>query len=279
MSGTADLMCQLYDCPRYYNKKLRTINFKLEDVCFNIMSATTPSRFLKTSNPEDFQSGFLSRFLIIYGEKKLSLPRRTLMKADFERRDRCKTLWKQIYDRFHTSQLKFEFEAEALEWANAWETSETEEVLNCSTAEEADLKGALITRMAEYVYKFSALYEIDKISRSSLSKFSSSTITVSIDSVKKATSTIDNLLTLLTTNLLTLLTETRISRELAKLVEILENKAESDGYMMHSKLLPLMNVDAYRFKTIVQTAIEQDLIEFIDKKTQSGRTARFYKLN
>ena len=50
MVGTPDLLCQLYDCPSRYRKTLRSIDFKLADVCFNIMAATTPSRFLRQLN-------------------------------------------------------------------------------------------------------------------------------------------------------------------------------------------------------------------------------------
>jgi len=201
MSGTADLMCQLYGCPSYYNKKLRSVSFELKDVCFNVFSATTPSRFASVSKREDFQSGFLSRFLIIYGEKKVPIPRRRWTKRDDERLNRCRTLWKQIHDVFHNSNMSFEFEPQALELVNAWQTQKEEEILRIDDDTEADLKGAVTTRMAEYIYKFSALYEVDSISKNSVSKLVNSSILITTESVNKSTSTIDNLLTLLTTNL------------------------------------------------------------------------------
>jgi hypothetical protein len=269
MSGTADLLCQLYDCPPKYNRTLRSIEFRLSDVCFNIMAATTPSRFANTVKTEDFDSGFLSRFLIIYGEKKFSFPRRSRVKTDTDRRNKCRTHWKQVYDLFHNkSKFEFEFDDEALEWANTWQTTKEEEVLELSKSEEADLKGAIVTRLSDYVLKLSALYEVDNVS-----ELVESPIVISLESVRKACSIIDRVLTLLTNNILTLLTEDDVSRMLEKLTNKIRAKADSEGWVQHRTLLPLMNMDANKFRIVLQTAFESNLIE----TKQEGR-ARYYKL-
>jgi len=90
MSGMADLLCQLFDCPDKYFKKLRSQEFNLENVCFNIIAATTPSRFLDTVTPSDFNSGFQSLFLIVVGARTKSLKRRKITAIDIQRRDNCR---------------------------------------------------------------------------------------------------------------------------------------------------------------------------------------------
>lgn len=273
MVGTSDLLCQLYDCPSKYRKTLRSIDFKLADVCFNIMAATTPSRFLQTVEPADFDSGFLSRFLIIYGRKSFSMPRRSWAHADNERLNRCRTLWKQIYDAFHTSLHEFEFDSEAMELADLWQTMKEEETLKINDPKEADLKGAIIARLSDYVLKLSALYELDSISRNIVSKLVDSHIHINFKSVEKACSTIDNLLTLQTENLLILLTNENISTRLVRLTDVVRAEANSEGWIQHGMLLQLMNVTAYEFKLLLQTAYERELIE-----TKQEGKGRYYKL-
>jgi hypothetical protein len=276
MVGTPDLLCQLYDCPSKYRKTLRSVDFKLSDICFNIMAATTPSRFLQAVEPEDFDSGFLSRFLIIYGKKSFALPRRRWDHSDTERLDKCKTLWNEVHDAFHSgSQVhEFDFEPEALEWADAWQTMREEETLKINDLKEADLKGAIITRLSDYVLKLSALYEVDNISKNIVSKLVDSQILISFESVEKACSTIDNLLTLQTENLLILLTKDNISKRLVTLTNVIRSKADSEGWIKHGKLLQLMNMSAYEFRLLLQTAFERELIE---EPKHEGK-ATYYKL-
>jgi hypothetical protein len=274
MVGTPDLLCQLYNCPSKYRKTLRSIDFRLADVCFNIMAATTPSRFLQTVEPADFDSGFLSRFLIIYGRKSFSMPRRSWAHTDNERLNRCRTLWKQIFDAFHTSLHEFEFDSEAMEWADLWQTMKEEEALNISDPKEADLKGAIITRLSDYVLKLSALYEVDNISENIVRKLVEPHILISSASVEKACSTIDNLLTLQTTNLLILLAEDNISTRLVRLTNVVKAKADLDGWVKHGTLLQHMNMSAYEFKVLLQTAFERELL---DEPKHEGK-ATFYRL-
>jgi hypothetical protein len=276
MVGTPDLLCQLYDCPSKYRKTLRRVDFKLADTCFNIMAATTPSRFLQAAEPEDFDSGFLSRFLIIYGKKSFALPRRRWDHNDTRRRDNCKTLWNQVYDVLHSgSQVhEFDFDPKALERADVWQTMKEEETLKIDDPEEADLKGAIITRLSDYVLKLSALYEVDNISKNIVSKLVDSQILISFESVEKACSTIDNLLTLQTENLLILLTKDNISKRLVNLTKVVRSKADSEGWIKHGKLLQLMNMSAYEFKLLLQTAFERELIE---EPKHEGK-ATYYKL-
>lgn len=273
MSGTPDLLCHLFDCPTRYGRTLRKASFDLHDVCFNIMATTTPSRFNETVRLQDFNSGFLSRFLIVYGRKAFSLPRRGWMGSDTERLNECRKLWRDLYDAFHKQKREFEFAEPALELASAWQTMKEEEAMQCADAKEADFKGAVVTRLADYVIKLSALYEVDKVSNSIVSNLVESRILISVESVQKACSTVDNLLTLQMTNLLTLLTESNLGTKLVKLTKIVEAKADADGWLKHGTLLQNMNITAYELKLLLQTAYERELIE-----TKHQGKAAFYRV-
>lgn len=275
MSGTADLLCQLFDCPDRYSKTLRSQRFDLSNVCFNIIAATTPSRFLETVKPSDFNSGFQSRFLIVTGEKTKNSKRRKWTTEDTQRRDNCKTKWKQIFDSFHsaTSSLRFEFEDEALERINSWGEINEEELIEIENPTEKDLKGAINARMADYIVKIAALYEVDKLCKTNVSMLVTNPIQISEESVKKACSDIDNLLTQLSTNLLSLLTTNSVQTKLKKLTSLISKKADGEGWVQHRDLLPLMNIEARDFAQLVETALQSDAIELKHKGA-----ANFYRL-
>jgi hypothetical protein len=238
------------------------------------MAATTPSRFLQTVEPADFDSGFLSRFLVIYGKKSFSMPRRPWTQADTERRNKCRTFWKQIYDAFHSGSHEFEFDSEAMELADLWQTMKEEETLKINDPKEADLKGAIIARLSDYVLKLSTLYEVDNISKNIVSKLVDFHIHISFESVEKGCFTIDSLLTLQTENLLILLTNDNISTRLVRLTNVVKAKADSDGWVKHGTLLQHMNMTAYEFKVLLQTAFERELL---DEPKHEGK-ATFYRL-
>jgi hypothetical protein len=274
MSGMADLLCQLYDCPDAYNRRLRSQLFDLKNVCFNIISATTPSRFLDTVEPSDFNSGFQSRFLIVVGKKTFTLKRRQISSSDDLRRLNCKEQWTKIFTAFHQGPTKkFEFEESALDLVNEWCDAKDAEVMKCDDVHEADLKGAIATRMQDYLVKLSALYEVDNVSKIDVSRLVQSTTIISRGSVEKACRSIDNLLTQLTDNLLTQLTHSNVSTKLVKLTNTIKSRAEADGWTQHRILLQYMNCPAESLKSLLQTAYQRELIEI---KTISKGT--YYRL-
>jgi hypothetical protein len=132
----------------------------------------------------------------------------------------------------------------------------------------------VITRLSDYVLKLSALYEVDSVSKNIVSRLVDSHIRISFESVKKAYSVIDDLLTLLTENLLILLTKDNISTRLVRLTNVVKAKADSDGWVKHGTLLQLMNMSAYEFKVLLQTAFERELL---DEPKHEGK-ATFYRL-
>lgn len=275
MSGMADLLCQLFDCPDVYCKRLRGKTFTLKYVCFNTVSATTPSRFLDTVKPSDFSSGFISRKLVVIGVRTKTLSRRKIDPIDEKRLKDCRGLWQRLYDYFHQKDkaIDFVFEDDALAHITSWCDAKDAEVLSLDNAHEADLKGAISARMQDYAFKLSALFEVDTLSANYVSSVSglvvsrglnaTSTIHISLESAQKACSLIDYLLTQLTNNLLTKLTTNGLDSNLTKLANVIKSKAEivQDGWVQHRIVLQYTNFTADTLKKLVDTARQRELIE------------------
>lgn len=68
--GHKELMMRLYDCPDRYHRKLRQKDFNLDRVYLSLLSGTTTSRFLSKLSPDDWENGFLARFLFVLPEER-----------------------------------------------------------------------------------------------------------------------------------------------------------------------------------------------------------------
>jgi hypothetical protein len=256
---------------------LRSGEFPLKDVCFNLLWATTLTKFSKNIDAEQITSGFLARFLIAYGEKDFAFPRRALEPEDFKRKEEARVLLQQVWDYFHSGQKTFTFDEASFEVVNAWQTQKEDELSRLADLEERDIRGAVITRMGEYLMKLSALFEVDaelsKLSKTELSKENSENseeITINMSSVNKAVSIIDNLLSSLSTKLLSLLSSGWLSKNLVKLTKLLEGK----DWIQRQHLLPYMNMTSKRFDEILKTAYDSNLIEVQGTRPQVIRLVK-----
>jgi hypothetical protein len=266
-SGLDDVLCLLYSLNNPYRRKLRSGEFCLEKICFNLLWATTASKFLKIADSEHIISGFLARFLIVYGEKEFSSPRRNLKSEDYQRKENAKKLLQQVWDYFHCEQRSFIFETPALEIANAWQMRKEDELRKIADLEEADAKGALITRLSDYLLKFSALYEVDSLLRKDeLRKLNTPQISISINSANKVVSIIDNLLSILSDKLLSSLSSTWLRRNLEKLSKIL--KDAPDDWVQRQYVLPRMKITAKQFTDVLTTAYESGIVDVKNRKPQ-----------
>jgi hypothetical protein len=80
-SGMPDLLTELYDCPDVHDHVTKNSGVdKLQDVCLNLLGATTPTWMQRNMTPAIFGEGFSSRALLIYARKpkgKFPRPRMT----------------------------------------------------------------------------------------------------------------------------------------------------------------------------------------------------------
>lgn len=263
LASLDDILCLLYGLKGSYKRKLRSGEFNLDNVCFNLLWATTYSKFKKYISADVITSGFLARFLIVYGHKDFYMPRRNLTTADTERQNKARELLQQIWNVFHSEPKKsFEFESHALELINAWQLKHEEKASQMADLEEADVYGAIITRLGDYLIKFSALYEVERnLSEGKLINLSSPLITINIGSVEKSTVFIDKMISWISDNLIRLLSSSYLIANLTKLNNIMLNLSPKNEFILHSEILPRMHIKTKELKELYQTALESEYIE------------------
>lgn len=275
MAGLDDTMCSLYSLKDDYVRKLRTETFTIKNLYLNLSWATTLSKFRRNISVDDYTSGFLARFQVVYAEKKVTLPRRNLDVEDIRRQSEIKAKAQNVYDFFHSNQYIFKFEESALKLTSAWQVEK--ESIEYEDEDVNDAYGTIASRMSDYVTKISALYEVDRLtslssslgtshrtlshSTSSLSNLVNSPIVISVDSVQKSIAYNDKILSVLSTKLLNLLSETEFSRDLAKLSKVVTKCTKSDGWAERQAVLPRMNLKVKVFDEILQTAVQSGEIE------------------
>jgi len=267
-AGVEDILCLLYSYRSIFRRKLRSGEFTIMNPCFNLLWATTLGKFVRYVSAENISSGLFARFLIVYGERGCPKSRRNQTDEDSLRRTRAKELLQEVYDFFHSGKIKkFVFDPEALELINAWQAKHEEEIDQIADPEQKDIQGAIVTRLGEYLIKFSALYEVDALlSKGLLSEHSmngdtefSLKIPISVDSAGKSMSLIDNLLSTLRTKILKSLSSTLLSRNLVKLTNILEKAGEE--WVQRQYVLPRMNMEVKDFNSLLDTACESWYVE------------------
>ena len=62
MSGTKELLADLYDCPETYTRVVGGQTWQLKDVCLSILAASQTDWFLEKLKHGDVRGGFLARF-------------------------------------------------------------------------------------------------------------------------------------------------------------------------------------------------------------------------
>ena len=259
MAGLDDTMCSLYSLTDTYVRKLRTETFTINNLYLNLVWATTLRKFRRNISVDDYTSGFLARFQVVYAEKAIILPRRNMDEEDLRRQREIKAKVQQIYDFFHSNQCSFKFDDGAFELTNAWQTEK--ESVEYEDEDINDAYGTIVSRMGDYLLKLSALYETDRLSTSQLSNLVDSSIVISVGSVQKSITYNDKILSELINKLLNLLNETELTRNLVKLSKVVNNCTKSDGWAERQEILPRMNMKAKAFNEILQTSVEFGEIE------------------
>lgn len=113
-------LTKLYDGGRTSNRTRKGGSVSVEGYRLNLMAAISPSYLSEYTNPEDYTGGFLSRWLMVYGERPAgqflglfdSVP-------DPDEEERLRTMLGQILT--HCPVGRFDMAPEALEEFRAWE--------------------------------------------------------------------------------------------------------------------------------------------------------------
>ncbi len=252
MSGVDDVLCSLYSLKDKFVRHLKSGTYTLENVCFNLVWATTPSKFFSNVELGDIGSGFLARFLIIAAEKDptKTLILRNISGTDTENKKDASEKLQSVWQAFHIKPKAFVFEEKALQRLNEFQLAKEREVSEVVDEGEKDARGALAARLGEHMRKISALYKVDSLlSQGALD--STETIEIDIDSVTKAETYCESL-NELNLKLSDRLGETWITREIRKLETFLVKKG---GSASRTAILQGLHLSSSQFDEILKTAI------------------------
>lgn len=69
MGDILEMICDLYDCPDFYRKRLSSGPKTANNVCFNLIGASQLDSLTKHVRESDLLSGFLPRFAVVFDDK------------------------------------------------------------------------------------------------------------------------------------------------------------------------------------------------------------------
>ena len=167
MLGTKEFLTDIFDCPEFYERKLKNETITIEKPCISIMAASTIEWLNSKLREGDLRGGFLNRFLYIPATKKNKIIPFPPSPSEFRRQELAKKL----------SRIgKLEGEADLSGVTCAYEEFYIEHEKSLGRQRNQELLSGFYTRLADYCLKFSVLYQV----------VSEGNLTVSMDSMQKA---------------------------------------------------------------------------------------------
>lgn len=167
MLGTKEFLTDIFDCPEYYERKLKNETINIEKPCISIMAAST-IEWLNTKIKEgDLRGGFLNRILYVPATRKANIIPFPPSPWEWERKKLADKL-KQI--------SQTEGEADLSSVRGSYEEFYIEHEKSLGRQRNQELLSGFYTRLADYCLKFSVLYQVA----------SEGNLVVSMDSMQKA---------------------------------------------------------------------------------------------
>jgi hypothetical protein len=244
-------------------KALQKGNITVEDPCFNLLWATTYTNFGAYVDKESFSTGFMSRYLVVFGDDCANL--RLLSGQTSEETKQyfttAKAKLQEIWNYFHANEHKFVLSERAEGLINGWIAERHKQFVDCEL-EDKDFFASVSGRAQEYVIKLSAIYEADAYQLSKLSN--GNTIEISEESAAKSIDFMNNVISMISDKYAKLLSLDWLSKNLAKLSSILEKQPEKKAQRQF--LSPRMHVNAKQLTDVLATAEDYGMIEICKGK-------------
>ena len=149
MGGVKDILTEIYDCPSSHKVFSKGEGaFNIEYPCINLMAATTPAWLEGNTKIEDWQEGFMSRFIIAYATREdfKGISERTVEEKQAQEKI---ISW---FDRVEKITGSMDF-SEVQDELN-------EEVKNKYKQNKEEILTGFYNRAADYLIKFSMLYQV-----------------------------------------------------------------------------------------------------------------------
>lgn len=256
-AGIKEFLTDAFDCPDALNKKLVAKSYEIENICLNIITATTLHWFTDRINESDTMGGFLGRFVFMPCKQEdkngwLYMPQPEPMTLSN----------KLVKDIKEISNLKGEIKIsdEAKLVMIKWLRRHEDELESLD-----DSKGIMgfYARLADYVFKFSMLYEIS----------GNQTLVISEGSVLRAI----KLVNLLKKSINELISEHIAFTKEAKDKQKIFNLIKTNGTIRRDRLLQNSNMIAKQLDDVLSTLIQSNMILAFNIE-EGKRTARAYKV-
>jgi len=252
-AGIKEFLTEAFDCPDVLNKKLVKQSYDIENICLNIITATTLHWFTDRINESDTMGGFLGRFVFIPCKQEdkngwLYMPQPEPMILSNKLVSDIKTISKI------KGEIKISDEAKPI--MIKWLRRHEDELESLD-----DSKGIMgfYARLADYVFKFSILYEIS----------GNKSLTISEGSVLRAI----KLVNLLKKSINELMSEHIAFTKEAKENQRILNLIRAEGTITRSKLLNNSGFSAKQLNEVLSTLIQSERVKpvYLESKTKKTR--------
>jgi hypothetical protein len=269
-AGYNEFECKLYDC-NSQNKRLASGGKKepkiypVKDPFITKLYGTTFVKYKRSMSIPDFDSGFGFRFLYAAPTYEFEQrPPRIRMAQDIEERSKMEMRTAQLYGLFKQSPaFSMNVDREALGYYVNIDFNIQSEIKHKPNQE---FIGSAWSRYSIYILKLAALIEIGK-------KTISQTIT--LESVKIATSMVLDYFLPTICDIYNLLTVDPNNNKIDKIIEVLK---DLKGIASHSVLLRKTRLEAKEFRNLIATTIESGQVEPISVKTpKNGKVTTHYR--
>lgn len=156
--GHKEFLMNMYDCPNSYTRKLRKEEFSLKKVYLPLLSGTTTTCFISNLGSDDWENGFLARFLFILPDKLPPYRDASFIKAEhLKQRQQLIDQLKEIKDMVRAAGRDIYMTEDALRRYNLYCSNLEKEVY--SDADRIPLSGSY-SELEVYASKIAALMEI-----------------------------------------------------------------------------------------------------------------------
>lgn len=258
MQGTKEFLSDIFDCPSFYQRKLKNAEYTIKNPCIGIFTATALSWFLSKVKDGDLRGGFLARFCyILTGPKSqfIAIP----PAPDTQKANQLVKYLNSLRDincRMDTSVIHKDYE----NWLR-----EHEDELGKN--QEHELLSGFYSRLAIYCLKFSMLYQLSENPNPVISKDSLRHSIALVEGLKK--------------NVKKLVCEDLILDPRERDKQRILGLVRKNGGISHSECLQLSHMDRNNFKKMIDTLIEQESIkrEMVNRPGSQKKTQWYYIRN
>ena len=269
-AGYNEFECKLYDC-NSLNKRLASGGKKepkihtVENPFITKLYGTTFVKYKRSMSIPDFDSGFGFRFLYAAPTYEFEQrPPRIRISQEIEERSKMEVRTAQIYDLFRQSPaFSMCVDQDALDYYVNVDFNTQSEIRHKPNQE---FIGSAWSRYSIYILKLAALIEIGKEPISQ---------TITLESVKIATSMVLDYFLPTICDIYNLLTVDPKNNKIDKIIEVLK---DLKGIASRSVLLRKTRLESKEFRNLVDTTIESGQVEAIYVKNQkNGKVTTYYR--